>query len=272
MSGPVGAELTFLGTATTVLRLGRFTVLTDPNFLHRGQRAYLGHGLWSKRRTEPAAQPDQLGALDAVFVSHLHGDHFDRVARRTLDPDVPLVTTGQAARHLRRRFTRTVPLRPWEQVDLARDGERLRMTAVPGVHGPEPVNRLLLPPVIGTVMELERPGVPTLRVYVTGDTLFRPTLAGEVARRFPRLDAMVVHLGGTRLLGLLLTMDDRQGADLVDVLRPAVTVPVHYDDYPVFRSPLADFLATARRRGLATDLRVVRRGDTVALDGAPTPR
>jgi L-ascorbate metabolism protein UlaG (beta-lactamase superfamily) len=38
-------SLTFIGTATTVLRLGGFTLLTDPNFLHRGQRAYLGYGL-----------------------------------------------------------------------------------------------------------------------------------------------------------------------------------------------------------------------------------
>ena len=45
---------TFIGTATVLLRLGAFTLLTDPNFLHRGQRAYLGYGMWSKRRTEPA--------------------------------------------------------------------------------------------------------------------------------------------------------------------------------------------------------------------------
>ena len=31
--------LTFIGTATTVLRIGSSTLLTDPNFLHRGQRA-----------------------------------------------------------------------------------------------------------------------------------------------------------------------------------------------------------------------------------------
>jgi hypothetical protein len=37
-------SLTFVGTATTLIRLGRFTLLTDPDFLHRGQRAYLGRG------------------------------------------------------------------------------------------------------------------------------------------------------------------------------------------------------------------------------------
>jgi hypothetical protein len=37
------AELEFIGTATTVPRIGPFTILTDPNFLHRGERAYLGY-------------------------------------------------------------------------------------------------------------------------------------------------------------------------------------------------------------------------------------
>jgi L-ascorbate metabolism protein UlaG (beta-lactamase superfamily) len=261
----VTAELTFIGTATTLLRLGAFRLLTDPNFLHRGQRAYLGHGLWSKRRTEPALGPDEVGPLDAVFLSHLHGDHFDRVARRNLDRDVPLLSTAHAVRHLRRRFTGAVALRPWEHLELRRDGECLRVTAVPAVHGPGPVSRALLPPVIGAVLELERPSTPALRLYVTGDTLFRPDLAGALAERFPALDAMVLHLGGTRLLGLLLTMDDRQGANLVRALGPSVTVPVHYDDYPVFRSPLADFLGAARREGLPTEVRVVHRGDTVTV-------
>lgn len=68
--------MTFVGTATAVLRLGAFSVLTDPNFLHRGQRAHLGYGLWSKRLTDPALWPEDLPPLDAVVLSHLHGDHF----------------------------------------------------------------------------------------------------------------------------------------------------------------------------------------------------
>jgi L-ascorbate metabolism protein UlaG (beta-lactamase superfamily) len=256
-------ELTFVGTATAVLRLGAFTLLTDPNFLHRGQRAYLGYGMWTRRRTEPAVQPADLPELDAVLLSHLHGDHFDRVARRGLDNALPVLTTPQAAGRLRRwGFAAARPLEPWAAHTLERDGQRLTVTSIPGTHGPGVLGRLL-PPVMGSVLELEGAGRP-LRVYVTGDVLYRPQLAA-VTERFPDLDAMVIHLGGTRLLGVLLTMDDRQGADLVQLLRPPLTVPIHHDDYPVFRSPLRDFLAECGRRELPGEIRQVDRGATVSL-------
>jgi L-ascorbate metabolism protein UlaG (beta-lactamase superfamily) len=38
-------RLTFIGNATTLVEYGSFTLLTDPNFLHRGQKAYLGKGV-----------------------------------------------------------------------------------------------------------------------------------------------------------------------------------------------------------------------------------
>jgi L-ascorbate metabolism protein UlaG (beta-lactamase superfamily) len=118
---------------------------------------------------------------------------------------------------------------------------------------------------MGSVLELDTGAARPFRVYITGDTLFRPWL-GEVVERLGPIDAMVIHLGGTRVLGLLVTMDADQGAQLVDLVEPSVTVPVHHDDYTVFRSPLSDFLQACRDRALPTRVREVARGDTVALD------
>lgn len=52
---------------------------------------------------------------------------------------------------------------------------------------------------------------------------------------------------------------------LVDLLEPAVTVPVHYDDYTVFRSPLSDFVARWQAVDPPGELRLVERGATVSL-------
>lgn len=59
-------------------------------------------------------------------------------------------------------------------------------------------------------------------------------------------------------------MDAEQGADVVEMLRPGATVPIHTYDYPVFRSPPKDFVAAWQRRGLPGRLQQVQRGD-----GAP---
>src|SRR4051794_20556457 len=257
--------MTFGGNATMLLRIGGFTLLTDPNFLHRGQRAYLGKGLFTKRLTEPALQPAQLPPLDAVLLSHLHGDHFDRVARRELDRDLPVLTTPAAGRKLSSwGFRGAGGLPTGEPSPLNSDGARLTVTAVPGRHAPGAAQRVL-PPVMGSVVELDdRGGGGSLRVYVTGDTLFGPWLRDVVDRAGP-VDAMVIHLGGTRVLGLLVTMDGEQGADLVQLVRPPVTVPVHHDDYTAFKSPLGDFLRVCRNRNVPTTVRTVDRGETVSL-------
>jgi Carbohydrate phosphorylase len=35
----------FIGNATTLIRFGGLTILTDPAFLHKGEHVYLGHGV-----------------------------------------------------------------------------------------------------------------------------------------------------------------------------------------------------------------------------------
>jgi L-ascorbate metabolism protein UlaG (beta-lactamase superfamily) len=260
---------TWIGNATAVLRLGAFTLLTDPNFIRRGQRAYLGKGLWSRRLKDPAMDVGELPPLDAVVLSHLHGDHFDRVARRGLDRAAPLFTTPPAARRLHRHGFDTHGLRSWERVELERDGERLAIEALPGVHG-FGVMRTLLPPVMGTLLEHRTATGATTRVYVTGDTLPGDHL-DEIARRYPDVDAAVVHLGGTRVLAHTVTMDGEMFVDFLRRVRPRRAVPVHYDDYGVMVSGLDDARAAARAAGFAERLEIVPRGGTVALARQSTP-
>ncbi|MEU4746283.1 MBL fold metallo-hydrolase [Actinosynnema sp. NPDC023658] len=260
-------SLFFVGNATTVLRLGPFTLLTDPNFLHRGQWTHIGQGVVARRLKDPAIGIGELPPLDAVVLSHFHGDHFDRIAARELDRDLPILTTPHAARRLGRRgFREPVALSTWTDLDLAKGGASLTVTALPGRHAKGRLARLL-PPVMGSMIEYRAtPGATPLRLYVSGDTLVHDDLR-EIRERYPSIDVALLHLGGTKVLGVLLTMDGEQGVDLLELLRPRQVVPIHYDDYSVMKSPLSDFTAEVERRAPSVEVAYVDRGRTFTLPG-----
>jgi L-ascorbate metabolism protein UlaG (beta-lactamase superfamily) len=260
------ASITFIGTATVLVRWGGLSFLTDPNFLHAGDHAHLGYGLRSRRLIEPAIQLSELPRLDFVLLSHHHGDHFDHLVERELDRTLPIITEPGSAKRLRKLgFRSTYALNTWESITVRRGLQWLTITAMPARHAPGPVAHLL-PGVMGSMLRFGRgDGEPGFQMYITGDTLLIDELA-EIRDRHPDIDLCVIHLGGTRIAGLLLTMDDEQGVKLLQLLRPTTAIPVHYDDYTVFKSPLQDFLDRARRAGISTQIVTLDRGDTYRFD------
>ena len=264
--------VTFVGNATTLIGAGGLTLLTDPNFLHRGQHAYLGYGLLSKRLREPALSIDELPPIDAVVLSHMHGDHWDRVSQKGLDHGLPIVTTPHAAKRLQHRgFANALGLSTWQRHTITKGDTTVNVTSLPGRHAPLGVHGLL-PPVMGSMLEFASgEGAVRRRLYISGDTLLVEELK-EIPARFDSIDAGLLHLGGTRLpagrrlpFGLTVTMDGRQGAELVAMVRLPKAIPIHFDDYGVFASPLADFVEEMRRRGMADRILEVSRGGSVTL-------
>jgi L-ascorbate metabolism protein UlaG (beta-lactamase superfamily) len=253
----------FIGTATVLVRYAGFTILTDPNFLHRGDHVHLGYGLVSKRLTDPAVDVHDLPPLDAVVLSHLHADHFDRVAEDRLDKGVPLITTPHAASALARKgFRMTRGLPTWSTHTLRKDDALFRVTATPARHGPGVVAKLL-PPTMGSIWEFQPAvgGPVAFRMYISGDTLMYEQLR-EIPRRHPDIDLALLHLGGTRILGILVTMDGKQGVDALRLIQPRRAIPVHYDDYAVFKSPLSDFAREVEAAGMTDRVVYLKRGET----------
>lgn len=247
-------SLFFIGAATVLLRYAGFAILTDPNFLRAGDAADLGYGLTSKRLTDPALTIEALPPLDFCILSHYHGDHFDRVAEQKLRKDLPIVSTPHAARALTAKgFTVPVAIDPWNSVTLEKGGARVKITAMPGRHGPPGVEKLL-PPVMGSLLEFQpAEGPAALRLYITGDTLVFDGLK-EIPRRVPEIDLALFHLGGARIMGMLLTMDADQGVEAIRIIQPRRVIPIHYNDYAVFKSPLEDFKRGVAAAGFADRL------------------
>ena len=252
----------FVGTATVIIRFAGFTILTDPNFLHTGDHVHLGYGLTSERLTEPAFDIAELPPMDLCVLSHYHGDHFDQVVEEKLQKDLPIVTTQHATENLSAKgFINPIPLETWDSVTFAHREASLKISSMPGQHGPAVVD-FALPPVMGSMLDFETAnGERMLRMYISGDTLVHDDL-NEIPKRFPGVDLALLHLGGTRIMGVLLTMDDEQGVEIMRIIEPEKAIPIHYNDYDVFKSPLEDFKRAAEKAGLSDRLIYLAHGES----------
>jgi L-ascorbate metabolism protein UlaG (beta-lactamase superfamily) len=259
----------FVGTATVIIRVCGFNILTDPNFLHAGDHVHLGYGLTSERLTEPAFDIDELPPIDFCILSHYHGDHFDQVVEEKLRKDLPIITTEHATTELKEKgFSQAIALDTWESIVVDKGEATVRITSMPGQHGPGIVD-FALPPVIGSMLDFENAdGEQLFRMYISGDTLIHDDL-NEIPQRFPGVDLALLHLGGTRVLGILVTMDDEQGIEMMNIIEPDMAIPIHYNDYDVFKSPLEDFKRAAERAGLQDRIVYLAHGESYEFSLSP---
>eukprot|EP01111_Echinosteliopsis_oligospora_P001499 TRINITY_DN12253_c0_g1_i1.p1 TRINITY_DN12253_c0_g1~~TRINITY_DN12253_c0_g1_i1.p1 ORF type:complete len:343 (+),score=95.06 TRINITY_DN12253_c0_g1_i1:78-1106(+) len=268
-SGKENARLYFVGTATTILEWEGLRMMTDPNFLHEGDHVHLGPGVVGTRVTNPAINLEDLPPVDFVLLSHYHADHFDQKVEAELRKNLPIITTPHAQDCLSapdKGFSQVYAVDVWQKmfIDLKTDiatKPRITVSGMPGKHVAGPVIETLndfvgaVPPTNGWMLELGY-AHPTssaskdefkvgYTIYISGDTLFVEDLKA-IPEKYPHVDLMLVHLGGTTIPGphlplLMVTMDAEMGMKLVRLIHPDVTIPIHYDDYDVFVSKLSDF-------------------------------
>ncbi|KAK2765189.1 hypothetical protein FQN54_008888 [Arachnomyces sp. PD_36] len=306
-SGAENASLKFIGTATTILEWEGIRLMTDPNFLHKGDHVHLGPGVTGERVTDPAMDLHELPRIDAVLLSHYHEDHFDRKVEESLRRSLPIISTPHAKECLTSKpeegeaFTNVHALDKYQSVMLdikepsssiatpiqEHKTPAIKVTAMPGKHVPTGIATTLnnfvkaVPPVNGWMLELGyiplSPSIPIdededpfecgYRIYISGDTLMVDELE-DIPELYSgrKIDLMLVHLGGTSIPSpnmplLMVTMDASQGLQLLRLVRPDVTIPIHYDDYDVFKSPLSDFKQAVKEAHLESKVVYLDRKD-----------
>jgi L-ascorbate metabolism protein UlaG (beta-lactamase superfamily) len=265
-SGPVPwvgmrVTATHLGTATVLLTVGPFRLLTDPALDPPGP-SYAVLGLARYRRIAPPVGPAELGPLDAVLLSHdQHGDNLDRSGLAVARTAGVIVTTRAGAARL---GGRAVGLRPWQSHQLrAADGTVVTVTATPAHHGPS----LLVPvagPVIGFVVEWE--GQSGGAVWISGDTVLYRGIR-QVAERFS-IGTAFVHMGRATLKPTgpaHFTLTATEAAETARLLGSADIYPIHYEGWSHFREGRADVEREFIRAGLRDRLRWLPMGETVEV-------
>ena len=255
-------DVYFIGNATVLIRFGGLTILTDPAFLHKGEHVDLGHGIWARREVEPACQIADLPPVDLVVLSHYHGDHFDDVAAQELDKNLPIVSTADAVDKLSALgFERGYPLDTWESLAVRKGDASVTITAMPGKHATEEAVNELLMPVNGHMLDFSRNDDRLYRLYITGDTMLVDSLE-EIPRRYPGIDLGLIHTGGTTFLVTVVTMTGEQAVQAVEITKPHTAIPIHYNDFSVFRSGLEDFKKAAENSATSTEFVYLAHGES----------
>ena len=254
-------KITHVGTATVLLEVPGYTILTDPALDPAGRHYDFGFGLGSQKTQEPALPPGGLPPIDLVLVSHdHHADNLDLAGRAVLPGARWIVTTRTGARRL---GPNAIGLDPGERVVLSPGGRSLRITARPAQHGP-PGIALVDDLTIGFL--LEWPGQADGALYISGDTVWFGRL--ERALRGVKVGTAIAHLGavGFRLTGpLRYTFTAAEAATAARTCHARTIVPVHYDGWSHFRGTRAETDAAFAAAGLTDKVTWLARGEPVEI-------
>jgi L-ascorbate metabolism protein UlaG (beta-lactamase superfamily) len=245
------ARITYVGHATVLVELDGVRILTDPVLRDR---------ILHLRRIAPPVAPESTRGIDAVVVSHAHWDHLDLPSLDRVGRQVRLaVPRGTGALLRRRGFADVVELEPGGHTAVGAVEVEATHADHDGRRGPFGAEG----PALGFVLSGSR------RIYFAGDTdLF------DGMRELGALDVALVPVwgwGGKLGAGHL---DPPRAAEAVALLRPRLAIPIHWGTLqvafqraPSHPRPAEEFAELAAELAPGTQVRVLRPGEALDLDG-----
>jgi L-ascorbate metabolism protein UlaG (beta-lactamase superfamily) len=67
-----------------------------------------------------------------------------------------------------------------------------------------------------------------------------------------------------------MQLNAKQGVEMIRIVAPRKAIPIYYNDYHVFRSPLEEFMDAIRAEGLEDKVDYLNYGETYTFE-VPTP-
>jgi len=253
-------KIHFLRHATFLLEYDGIKILVDPMLGAKESKDALPNT--PNPRPNPLTslpiKPDELSPLvdnlDAVLVTHTHGDHWDETAQALLPRALDIYCQPEDEEKIRAEGFAAV--RP---VESEGNLDHIQIWRTGGQHGSGEIGRLMAP-VSGFVFSSE--GEPTL--YITGDTIWCEQVNRAIDEHAP--EVIVVNAGAAQFLeGGPITMTAQDVVQVCEAAPWAKIIAVHMEAINHCILTRDDLQSYLDGRGLADRVEIPKDGQELEI-------
>ena len=228
-------KITWLGHAAFLLE-GSMRVLIDP-FLTGNPNA--------------PVKPEDL-KVDYIVVTHGHGDHLGDTVEIAKRNDAPVVCIHELSRILAKQGVENIGMNMGGTV---RAGS-ISVTMVPAWHSADVEDEKgeIISAGMSAGMIVAMDGV---KVYHTGDTdvFLDMQLIGELHKP----DVMLVPIGDVYTMGIA------GAVKALELVKPKVAIPMHYNTFPLIEKDPEDFKRAVEAKGLDVKVVILKPGESFEI-------